>query len=882
MEDVITVSANISTAAFEKGTKSMKSAIKSLSQTAQKMGNSIKKVIPTLIGVGSAYALISKAASTFLQQNERISNKMNSIWTAMGNLIGPIIEQIINWVSTAVSYFLSFLKLLGVTNKSASQLSKSAKGAASDLKKTVAGFDELNTLQDNSSSGGSGTGAAGLKDIEPSEWMKKLADLLKKGLWEDAGKMLAQRMNELVNSVDWAGLGTKIGYYLNGALSFIAAVIRNFDWHGLGRHLAVGFNHLISQINGSNLGTVLAAKFKIIIGVISGFLEDLDALKLAEVLSDTFTSFNNTITEALEEADWQKIGKNIADLIRNIKWDEVTEAAGKGLSTAFRAAMDVLSEVVLTFDVRSLGEHFAEIVNKILHTDDSSESIWENLGALLVTKFTLILDILGGFLETLDWPALSDALSKIVIGAFDALTESIENTDWQKIGANIATFISEIDWSGVFTALSEALGAAFGGINALILGLIQPAWEELTAWWSENAYEDGQFSIGKLLEGIGAGLVGIGEWLIANVWNPFSEAFWSTFDPDGTITATLVEWGNGVKEKIEEFKAKMEEAKQKIAESIEDMKTKFSAMKTRVTTVVDKVKGKIAEFQSKIDAIKQRHDEFKAKVDEVWDAAWEKISTVGTWILEKWQALKDGIESVRSYIDEKVTAIKQSWDDFWNGLGETIKGWANGAIGMINSVINAINSFSHLSYGGLSVNLPFGGGTIDVIPGFDLQLFNLQPIPYLAKGGILKKGQLGLLEGSGDEAVVPLEKNTDWINKVADELSARLRNSDFGFERIGGMLGSLLDMKDCLINYRIPAVAAGAILPYSITDWQRKSYESDENAELLNALHDVHSLLSEIKEDLNTMQFVAQFGDLRALARKITKEQRRDQISEGR
>ena len=32
---------------------------------------------------------------------------------------------------------------------------------------------------------------------------------------------------------------------------------------------------------------------------------------------------------------------------------------------------------------------------------------------------------------------------------------------------------------------------------------------------------------------------------------------------------------------------------------------------------------------------------------------------------------------------------------------------------------------------------------------------------------------------------------------------------------------------------------------------------------------------------MDNMQFVAQFGDLRALARKITKEQRRETISRG-
>ena len=34
----------------------------------------------------------------------------------------------------------------------------------------------------------------------------------------------------------------------------------------------------------------------------------------------------------------------------------------------------------------------------------------------------------------------------------------------------------------------------------------------------------------------------------------------------------------------------------------------------------------------------------------------------------------------------------------------------------------------------------------------------------------LEKGQVGLLEGNGAEAVVPLEKNTGWIRKVANQI----------------------------------------------------------------------------------------------------------------
>lgn len=50
-------------------------------------------------------------------------------------------------------------------------------------------------------------------------------------------------------------------------------------------------------------------------------------------------------------------------------------------------------------------------------------------------------------------------------------------------------------------------------------------------------------------------------------------------------------------------------------------------------------------------------------------------------------------------------------------------------------------------------------------------------MPRLYKGGVLEKGQVGLLEGSGAEAVVPLEKNKHWIRAVANEMKEQIKSN---------------------------------------------------------------------------------------------------------
>ena len=69
----------------------------------------------------------------------------------------------------------------------------------------------------------------------------------------------------------------------------------------------------------------------------------------------------------------------------------------------------------------------------------------------------------------------------------------------------------------------------------------------------------------------------------------------------------------------------------------------------------------------------------------------------------------------------------------------------------------------------LKVNIPdwvpgIGGGKLG---------FNIPLIPKLAKGGIVDKATLAMVGEAGKEAVMPLERNTQWIDQLADKLNAK-------------------------------------------------------------------------------------------------------------
>ena len=65
-------------------------------------------------------------------------------------------------------------------------------------------------------------------------------------------------------------------------------------------------------------------------------------------------------------------------------------------------------------------------------------------------------------------------------------------------------------------------------------------------------------------------------------------------------------------------------------------------------------------------------------------------------------------------------------------------------------------------------------------------------IPQLSQGGVLKRGQVGLLEGDGAEAVVPLEDNKRWIAATAAQLKKALETDGVigGGGKTGGVVGT--------------------------------------------------------------------------------------------
>lgn len=175
-------------------------------------------------------------------------------------------------------------------------------------------------------------------------------------------------------------------------------------------------------------------------------------------------------------------------------------------------------------------------------------------------------------------------------------------------------------------------------------------------------------------------------------------------------------------------------------------------------------------FSNAWKGVKNAFSGAKSFFSGIWSGIKNAFSSVTSWFKNTFSAAWTAVKNVFSTGGKIFDGIK-------DGIANVFKTVVNGIIGGINKVIavpfNAINS---------ALKRIKGIKIVGIKPFSWIQTFDVPQLPLLAKGGVLERGQVGLLEGDGAEAVVPLEKNTEWLQKVARELSELLTDNMAGLQ----------------------------------------------------------------------------------------------------
>lgn len=173
--------------------KKVQSGIDGVGKGIQSSISKLGKMAMAVVGIRTAFGAVKSAISTVSQYNPQIAADFEYMRYCIANLLAPAIRGLVNLLHTVLSYVNSIasawfgINLFGnASAKNFEKMKNSAGGtakSAKEIQKSLQGFDEMNVLQDNSSSdsGGSGGTVAPSMDLsgmqaEVPAWLQWIID----------------------------------------------------------------------------------------------------------------------------------------------------------------------------------------------------------------------------------------------------------------------------------------------------------------------------------------------------------------------------------------------------------------------------------------------------------------------------------------------------------------------------------------------------------------------------------------------------------------------------------------------------------------------------------------------------------------------------------
>ena len=495
-------------------------------------------------------------------------------------------------------------------------------------------------------------------------------------------------------------------------------------------------------------------------GTVTGSLAD--ALNWSSEAATMFAGYMNKDVKTAEDAFNVALSQCSNEQERQAL---ITETLTKLYGGAAEQYQETAGDIL---DANDATARLAEVQSQMGEAMEPANTAWQNLKTTLMESFLPIaIERVQGLAGQID--ALAGALSGVIGWCQE------HQTLLTVIGIGLgvlATAILGYNISLHATAIATAVVTTATGAFAAVVGFLTSP----ITW---------------VIAGITA-LIAIGvalyqNWdtasaVLANVWNSIKETAAAVWNG---IKDTLLGVWNGIRSGVTNGVNAVKNTVSAIWDGIKTVtSTVWNGIKSCVTDVVGGIKNGVS---TGINAVKNT-------VSSIWHGIQSVTTTV-------WHGIKSGVvgvvTGVKTTVGNLFNGLKNTVSSIWNGIKSAIITPVTAAKEKVKGVIDKIKGLFHFSWSLPKLKVPHFG----ISPaGWKVGDLLKGSIPHLsvrwaAKGGIMRNPTLFGGGEAGAEVILPLERNTWWMDKLADIVTVRMAGQPqaIDYDRLQGLVRELVD-----------------------------------------------------------------------------------------
>lgn len=611
--------------------------------------------------------------------------------------------------STATTSIGDGLEGVGDGADTAADKIKGIGTAAKAASKFLAGFDTITKISDPTSGSGSSGGSVGSSLPAPSDITRDTA--------------ISDSVTGLITSLEplreaWDNLVVSLGPLVEDGKDFYELVLKPIGEWVLSEALP-GFVNLLADFF-TGLDPVIDAVVKGLADAWTNFFEPIASWVVGDgfdILGSFFIDVGNTFKENPQFSEMFSDFVGAIAILASIKF-----VAG-GIISLLTALKDS-SFFTGIAKVMDLAKAFGA-------ANPGAASLLGTIGTIAVAFAAVLTGVVGVAGVVAGWD-----MTKI-----DSWIQGYKDT-WAWVVDEVEMCLALLD---DITGLPSALGLDIQPFNDQVKelpGLFEDAFYNITGGTELSDYLTDEYEIAT---GVWDGLTDF----FTGAFEDAEEASEDAFDPIGSFFDGVYE---GITSKFGELDDWFIELQDTIKTNIEPVSGWFSQF----------FKGVYLAIQEVIPLDKMFSDLKQGIVSN-----WQTISTsFGQWFGEAAREVSTKLNSISQFFTQLWGDLNTRFKTFGVQVGEVL----GSAIKLVlNAALSQVEGHVNKAFGLVNVGL---GVINDAIPGTknDIPLISTVKIPRLANGGIISSPTLAMVGEAGREAIVPLENNTEWINKVADAI----------------------------------------------------------------------------------------------------------------